>query len=84
MVSSKVYPNPLEGQATVEINSAKADQYQITLYNALGEQVRSIYNGSLEAGTQQIQWSTDDLTKGIYVLRIENQGQVQTIKLVKD
>ncbi|MDG1914530.1 MAG: T9SS type A sorting domain-containing protein [Crocinitomix sp.] len=80
----KVYPNPLAGEATLELVAEAGQNYNVTLHNALGEKIADIHNGSLLAGKNQIQWATDHLAKGIYILRIESDGQIQTIKLVKD
>ncbi len=80
----KVYPNPLEGQATLELIAKAGQDYNVTLHNALGETIAVVHNGALVDGKNQIQWATDNLAKGIYILRIESDGQIQTIKLVKD
>lgn len=79
-----VYPNPLADEATVQLNATAGQDYNITLYNALGEQLTTVYNGELQNGMNTVQWSTYDLAKGIYILRVETEGQVQTIKLIKD
>ncbi|NOQ73913.1 MAG: T9SS type A sorting domain-containing protein [Crocinitomix sp.] len=80
----KVYPNPLAGQATLELVAKAGQDYNVTLHNALGEKITVVHNGALTEGKNQIQWATDNLAKGIYILRIESDGQVQTLKLVKD
>tara|TARA_B110000046_G_scaffold186018_1_gene231435 strand:- start:5016 stop:7148 length:2133 start_codon:yes stop_codon:yes gene_type:complete len=80
----KVYPNPLAGEATLELAAEAGQNYNVTLHNALGEKIADIHNGSLLASKNQIQWATDHLAKGMYILRIESDGQIQAIKLVKD
>ena len=62
----------------------KEENKHVTLHNALGETTAVIYNGTLNDGENQLQWETINLAKGIYVLRIESDGEIQTIKLVKD
>lgn len=80
----KVYPNPLAGEATLELFAQAGQNYNVTLHNTLGEKIALVHNGSLTSGKNQIQWPTDHLAKGIYILRIESDGQIETIKLVKD
>lgn len=83
-IGISVYPNPLKGEATIELDAAAGEDYRITLYNAVGAQLTNIYNGQLVDGKNTIQWSTENLAKGIYILRVESQGKTETIKLVKD
>ena len=79
-----VYPNPLKGEATLELNAIAGQEYNIILYNSLGEKISTVFNGELNDGKNTIQWSTDNLAKGIYVLHIESEGLIKAIKLIKD
>lgn len=79
-----VYPNPLANEATVELNSTADEEYQIALYNAIGEQVSSVFIGKLTPGKNTIKWSTEHLPQGIYILHVETQSEVKTLKLVKN
>ncbi len=80
----KVYPNPLQNEASIELVAVPNEMYTITLLNALGEQVAYIHNGELQSGTNIVKWDASGLAKGIYILRVESQGQIQTLKVVKE
>lgn len=80
----KVYPNPLQNESTIELVAVPNEVYTINLYNALGEQVALVFNGELQAGTNIVKWDASGLAKGIYILRVESQGQIQTLKVVKE
>lgn len=82
--SITVYPNPIVNEAFVNLIAPESETYSIVLYNALGELVKTIYTGDLQAGEHTIKWDASDLSKGMYVLRIESQGQVQTLKVIKE
>ena len=79
-----VYPNPVNNQMTVQLETVKNSPCTITLVNALGELVGNIYNGELSFGLNQINYSTADLPKGIYFLRVEADGIIETRKVVKN
>ena len=82
--SITVYPNPMANESTISLTAPTTEAYSITLFNTLGEQVKTIYFGDLQSGEHSIKWDASDLAKGIYILRIESQGQIQTIKVIKE
>jgi PKD repeat protein len=79
-----VYPNPVVDETTIQLNGVAGENYSIAVYNTLGEQIATVYTGELNDGINLISWSTNDLAKGVYVLKIESQTSVQTIKLIKE
>jgi PKD repeat protein len=82
--SITVYPNPMANESTISLTAPTTEAYSITLFNTLGEQLKTIYFGDLQSGEHSIKWDASDLAKGIYILRIESQGQIQTIKVIKE
>lgn len=78
-----VYPHPLLDNAIIKLDLNSADNYTIKLYNSLGAEISNIYEGYLQAGTQTINWSSADLAPGMYLLRVESEGKIQTVKLIK-
>jgi PKD repeat protein len=79
-----VYPNPVADETTIQLNGVEGENYSIAVYNTLGEQIATVYSGELTGGINLITWSTNDLAKGVYVLKIESQSTVQTVKLIKE
>lgn len=79
-----VYPNPVADETTIQLNGVAGENYSIAVYNTLGEQIATVFTGELNDGINLISWSTNDLAKGVYVLKIESQTSVQTIKLIKE
>ncbi|MBI4945791.1 MAG: T9SS type A sorting domain-containing protein [Bacteroidetes bacterium] len=74
--SFNVYPNPTNGQFTIELElNAKA---QIIICNTLGE---TIYNTQAQQGKQEINIS--DFANGIYILKVFNNEQQQYVRIVK-
>lgn len=79
-----VYPNPVSDETTIQLNGLAGENYSIAVFNTLGEQIATVFTGELNDGINLISWSTNDLAKGVYVLKIESQTSVQTIKLIKE
>ncbi|MCL2026887.1 MAG: T9SS type A sorting domain-containing protein [Bacteroidales bacterium] len=73
-----VYPNPVENELTVEIENPT----QNTIYRIFDLSGKQLKTGRLNAVTTQIPMG--DLSEGMYVLSIEQNGQVvQSLRVVK-
>lgn len=77
-----IYPNPTSGAVEISFTVQRASDYRITLTNALGQEVGMIYNGYLTEGTQKVNYNVENLPAGIYMLKIENEGLIETRKIV--
>ena len=79
-----VYPNPVVDAMEIRLEIAEQADYSISLINALGEMVAVVYNGELLQGSNQLSYSTAELSPGIYFLRVESNGTVETRKIIKN
>ena len=68
----KIYPNPSNGNFNIEVDEILVGS-KGTIYNILGQKVKDF---DLKATTNQF------LNKGIYLLKIENEGSKVTKKLI--
>lgn len=85
-VIEAAYPNPFNPASTLRFAVQQAQQVEVTLYNTLGQQVRTLYQGMAEAG--QMQTVTIDgsgLPSGVYLVRVRGKRftKVQTVTLAK-
>ena len=75
-------PNPAHNEATVSFAVQEATEAAVNLYNVLGQQVATLYRGTLPAEQQRtVQVKTDDLSSGVYIVRMEANGQSKTQRL---
>ena len=74
--SLKVYPNPTKGKLFLEINTDEKVQYQITSLNGT---ILSTVNTYDDEGI-----SIENLASGIYLINVQVEGEVQTIKIIKE
>jgi len=73
------YPNPVQTQATVEFAVKEPSDITVSLYNTLGQKVRTVYRGTPTAEeTKRVQIDTQDLSSGAYFLRLQGDGVTGT------
>lgn len=66
-----LYPNPVNTQLNVDINSPKAGIAQIKLMDATGRVVRAI-DMQLQAGNNKTDINMEGLADGVYMIKISN------------
>jgi hypothetical protein len=74
------FPNPTRERATVRFAVPERQEVALELYDVLGRRVRTVVNGKRE-GRQETQINASDLSSGIYFLRLQAAGQIQTQRM---
>ncbi len=69
-----VYPNPMSDRGTIAFNLTDAANVTISIYNLEGRLVKTIKPGKLNSGDQKIEISTDEFSKGTYLVSIDGSG----------
>jgi hypothetical protein len=74
-----IYPNPTSSNATISFEVEKPGAYSIIIYDMSGRQVKTIHQGSLEAGDYVFRWNGMDgngqpQKSGIYLLKISGDN----------
>lgn len=72
----KIFPNPVNNIATIDIKAISSGNLQCNLYNILGTEVKKFDPIFLSQGDQQIQLDLSILKQGIYILKVNMLGQV--------
>lgn len=75
-IVSKIYPNPANDNITIQLKNA--DQAIITIYNIVGQEIRSITTNNIETSV-----NIADLRSGIYLVKVNQKGKVFTGKISK-
>jgi hypothetical protein len=78
------YPHPLRenSEGLVPFSVRRAGRVRLSMYDALGRQVRTLLDEEISAGTQQQRVSTDGLSAGIYQIVLESAEGRMTQSLV--
>lgn len=81
------YPNPFNPSTTIEYDLPEDGTVQLTVYNNLGQRVRTLYNGAQIAGAHKVIWDGRDdqgnpLASGIYFYSLKTIKLSQTKKML--
>ncbi len=79
----KVYPNPFNSQTTVTIHLDRPDDATLTLYNALGQEVRTLIDERMSAGTHEISLRAEALASGMYFVRLTTRDGVASTRKIE-
>lgn len=79
----RVYPNPSNGDFSLQMNHLVADEVVLTLYDLQG---KPVYNESISTinGTVKKDFSFNNLAKGSYILRFFADGKYANYKLLME
>ena len=81
------YPNPFNPETEISFSLPEMMEVSLTVYNILGQEVRTLVSGEMEAGTHTIYWNGRDnagnsVASGIYFYRLNTESFGRTNKMV--
>ncbi len=82
------YPNPFNPTTTIGFDVPENSQIQVSIYNVLGQELRSLVNRYYTAGRYRVVWDATDnsgnkVVSGVYFYRMtSDNGYSKTRKLV--
>ena len=85
-VLTQAYPNPFNPMASFSLTVATAQHVEVVLYNAIGQQVQSLFSGQMEAGeAHALTINGANLPSGPYYYRVigENFAESGRVTLLK-
>ena len=78
---SQNYPNPFNPATTIRFNLTEAGNVKLTLFNILGQELKTLVNEFKESGVHTINFDASELNSGMYIYKIEAGTFVQTRKM---
>ena len=79
---SGAYPNPFNPRTTMKLTMPVSGEIKVEVYNLLGQVVSTLANGYMEANTYTLTWDGSEVSSGMYFVKAEIGGVVQTQKLL--
>jgi uncharacterized protein YegP (UPF0339 family) len=81
------YPNPFNPVTTIQFDLPEATDVNVTVYNMMGQVVKTLVNGNIAAGYHNVQWDgVNDfgqrVSTGIYIYRVVTPDHNVTKKMV--
>jgi len=81
------YPNPFSSSTAISYELEKQSDVRVVIYDVLGRKIRTFDVGFQSAGTHGVVWNGRNdfgkvVTPGVYLYRLEANGQAQVRKMV--
>jgi subtilisin-like proprotein convertase family protein len=76
------FPNPFNPSTTLRFDLASNSDVSLVVFNSLGQEVATLVNGSMNAGSHSISFNAADLPSGLYFAQLRAGTNVSTQKLV--
>ncbi len=76
------YPNPFNSQTMIRYSLPKQDFVTLQLFDISGRQVTTLFNGHQRAGLQTTILNGEKLPSGLYFVRLSNDHQLSTQKVM--
>jgi hypothetical protein len=85
--ASGIYPNPFNAQTCIRYRVPENSEVVVTIYNSLGQSVKTLVHGNQVAGAYVIQWDGKDdtgnnLASGLYFCRFKIGANLWTHKIL--
>jgi hypothetical protein len=80
------YPNPFNPQTIIEFKVPQTGQVVLSVYNSLGQKIRTLVNETRPAGIYQVLWNGRDdygnvVASGIYLYQLRGENALITKKM---
>ncbi len=76
------YPNPFNPSTVISFAIPRAGNTELSIYNILGQKVKTLVNKELSAGSYKYQFDAKDFSSGIYFYRIQSNDFVSIKKMI--
>jgi hypothetical protein len=84
---SQNFPNPFNPSTTIRYALPRRAAVRLTIYNLLGQQIRTLVDADMSAGQHMVEWDGIDgyghaVATGLYFYRLETGSIVETRKML--
>jgi len=76
------YPNPFNPATTIKFSVKQREQVVLKVYDIIGNEVGTLINQPMEAGTYSVKFNASSLASGVYIYRISAGNFVSTKKMM--
>ncbi len=78
---SQNYPNPFNPTTTISYNIPEATNVKLTIFNILGQEIKTLVNEFNEAGVHTVNFNASELNSGLYIYKLQAGTFTQTRKM---
>ena len=76
------YPNPFNPTTTFEYELPRTSFVKLSVFNLLGEEIRTLVNERQEVGRHQVRFGAENLSSGVYSYRIQTLNVTASRKML--
>lgn len=74
-------PNPFNPATEIFYSLPEAGDVKVEVFDLRGRLVETLFEGRQDAGPQRLSWSADELSSGIYLLRVQTDDDFKSRKM---
>jgi hypothetical protein len=78
----KIYPNPMNNHAIIQYSLISREHVRIMLYSIVGQKIKTIYEGVKNSGDHTLQFTSEGLSSGIYVIELRSINLIYREKVL--
>jgi len=79
-----IFPNPTHGITNINFTTQKTSDVSVMVYDLLGKLVLPSYKGKVSNGSQNLSIDMNNLSQGLYTIRLEIDGKIVVRKITKN
>lgn len=76
------YPNPFNPSTTISFSLAKSAVTTLKVFNTLGQEMATLVNGVMPAGSHEVTFNASGLASGMYFYRLTSDAATQMKQMV--
>ena len=81
-IKIEAFPNPFNPSTKIRVTLPESDKVVVKVYSTLGEEVKTVYKGELNAGPHVFTFSGIGLTSGVYFCTVTGKNFFKSMKLL--
>ena len=76
------YPNPFNPSTTIKYTIPELSKVKLTLFNLLGEEMKTLINEEKNAGNYSVEFNATNLPSGVYFYQLKAGDYIDTKKMI--
>ena len=76
------YPNPFNPTTTISFSVIKSAEYNLSIYDLLGQKVKTLVEGQLNAGSYKFEFDANYFSSGTYLYTLKGESSQITKKMI--
>ena len=75
-----IYPNPFNPEATIRFTLSEPRHVTLAIHALNGQLAEVLFSGPRSAGSHSLRWDASGRASGVYLCRLETEGQVSQVR----